>query len=136
MGTILLPGVVAQFANLASGNNVPAPEIDSFSTGAGTIHINEVTGDVAASVRVDLNVADVDGDGNAQSVTGVAIHSGAADENGPQIVPLTVGADGFYTVLQQLSTEGLSDVLTGNAYFEVLGTDGNPFIRGQIPATP
>jgi len=134
-GTILLPGISPQFANLASGNNVPPPETDAFSTGAGTIHINTVTGDIAASVRVDLNTADVDGAGNSQSVTAVSINSGAADATGPILVSLALGANGFYEVVQQLSTAALADVLTGNAYFEVLGADGNPFIRGQIPAS-
>lgn len=134
-GTILLPGVAAQFSNLASENNVPAPETNFFSGGAGSININTVTGDIAASVRVDVIISDVDAAGNAQSVTAVSINEGAADATGPIIVPLTLSPDGFYTAVQQLSTENLSSVLTGNAYFEVLGTDGNPFIRGQIPAS-
>ena len=135
-GTILLPGVEAAFANLASDNVIPTPETSAFSGGAGSINVNTVTGDIAAAVRVDINPSDVDGSGNSQTATQVSINAGAADATGPIIATLTLGTDGFFTVVQQLSQENLAALRAGETYFEVLGTDGNGFIRGQIPAIP
>ena len=85
-GIILLEGVEPTFVNLNAGNTVPAGT--EFSVATGFINVNTVTGDFTAVVNVDINVEDVDADGNPEFASAVNIQRGAADENGDTIFAL------------------------------------------------
>ena len=136
-GIILLDGVEPKFTELTGANEVPDPVV-AFSVGQAFINVNTVTGDIAAVVRVNLNPADLDAEGNPDTITAAHIHVGGPAETGPVIVPLDnpSGDTLTWTATAQLSTADLASLLEGNTYFNVHSTgfpDG--FIRGQIPAS-
>lgn len=133
-GIILVDGVQPKFTSLSAGNSVPAGT--AFSNGQGFMNLNTQTGDFVAVVNVALDATDVDADGNPQTITAAHIHSGGTGENGPVLVGLDdTGSGTSWTAKGTFSTDDLSSVLQGRAYFNVHGTDGSGFIRGQIPAS-
>jgi len=133
-GIILVDGVQPKFTSLSAANSVPAGT--AFSNGQGFMNLNTETGDFVAVVNVSLDATDVDVDGTPQTITAAHIHSGGTGENGPVLVSLDDAGSGIrWTAKGTLSTDDLSSVLQGRAYFNVHGTDGSGFIRGQIPAS-
>ncbi|MEL6923357.1 MAG: CHRD domain-containing protein, partial [Bacteroidota bacterium] len=82
------------------------------------------------SMVVDVSVAGLTGD-----ITGIHIHEGTADENGPVIINLTDFIDGnrVKTTLSDLSAGTMAKFLTG-AYYLNVHTEANPGgeIRAQI----
>ncbi len=131
-GPILLNGVTPTFTNLDSASVVPAGTANS--TGQGSMNINTVTGNYSAVVTfVNLNAGDLDAAGNPQTISGVSISNGAAGETGAAIVNLTdTGGGTTWTAQGIFNPTDLATVLGGNANFTALGTDGTPFLRGQI----
>ena len=130
-GIILLEGVEPTFVNLNAGNTVPAGT--EFSVATGFINVNTVTGDFTAVVNVDINVEDVDADGNPEFASAVNIQRGAADENGDTIFALeNTGNSITWTARGIFSAADLEDVLDGNSFFNVARSDGSNFLRGQI----
>ncbi len=128
-GTVLLSGVQPKYAGMTAADG-------AFSSGAGYVNLNTVTGDLAAVMNISLNPSDVDADGNPQTITLGHIHLGGPTEEGAPIVTLeNLSGDGLtWTATAQLNTEQLSAMMAGNTYFNAHATDGSGFIRGQIPA--
>ena len=129
---IPLPGTASVSAALDAANAVPPGE--ALSTGQGFMTLNTETGDYVVVVTLSLDPADVDADGNSQTISGVQISNGAAGETGAVIVALAAADDGTWTAQGTFSETDLATVSEGNANFSALGTDGSEFLRGQIPA--
>ena len=132
-GLVLIEGVQPRFTALSGDNEVPP--VMAFSNGSGFLNVNTLTGDYTTAVNINLNPADLDPSGIPQVITMVHIHFGGPTENVPPGVFLEdTGNNTTWVANGTFTTGELSDVIEGNSYFNVHGTDGSGLIRGQIPA--
>jgi hypothetical protein len=116
-------GAVAQDIKVKLTGAEETPPVTSSATGSGTI-----------TIGADKSVS---GSVKTTGIEGVAahIHTGAAGQSGPPIIPLTKGADGSWTVPAgaKLSDDQYAAFKAGNLYVNVHSADHKGGeIRGQL----
>jgi len=107
------------------------------SNGAAFLNVNTVTGQFTTVATVNLDVSDLDGNGNTVSVAAANIHSGSP--TGPVIVELTMDSLTAFSATGTLSAADLDTIQQNNAWVNITLNDGNTpgasFVTGQIVAT-
>lgn len=114
-----------------------ATDSDFNSNGAGFLHVNTVTGQYAAVVTVNIDVSDLDADGNTISVASAHIHSGSAA--GDILVPLTMDTSTAFSATGTFDAADLATIQQNNGWFNVHLNDGTTpgasLVTGQIVFT-
>ena len=108
--------------NLSGSQEVPA--VNTMSMATAVVEIDE---DLPAfSVSVDVS--------GLTDVTGVHVHDGGIDMNGPVAFPLTDAGDGTYVLAETNISPSNLDALTNGEWYLNVHTTANPNgeVRGQI----
>ena len=104
------------------------------SNGASFLNINTTTGQFSAVATVNINVDDLDEDGNTISVAAAHIHSGSAA--GPIMVTLNMDSSTAFSATGTLDADDIATIQQNNGWFNVHLNDGTTpgasLMTGQI----
>lgn len=107
------------------------------SNGAAFLNVNTVTGQYSAVATVNIDVSDLDADGNTITVGAAHIHAGSAA--GDVIVTLTMDTPTAFSASGTFSDADLATIQQNNGWFNVHLNDGTTpgasLVTGQIVFT-